>query len=123
MVKRITQSTSGRGDSSVISIDRAYVPLALVASLIITTAYMATVITSERARIDARITEVGQQITTVQGSLNKLAKALSNRSSTRWTKDDMAIWCVKAERVNASFKCPANLPDGSVEIEDGIGNE
>lgn len=93
-------------DDRMFSVERTYIPLALVFTLVSTAAYVATVITNERTRIDGRISEVAALVSQVQTTVDKVSKAVTKRNGERVTKTDIAIWCVKIEHDNPGFKCP-----------------
>jgi len=115
MVRKISESAStdkklvdrlANSEDKMFSIERTYFPLALVVGLISGTAYLATAISNERARIDSKILELGTLVTSVQTSVQNVEKLIQNKNSDVMHRSEMVAWCIQAEQRNPTFRCP-----------------
>lgn len=89
---------------------RLGLPALSIMGLILAVVYGTWQIYGERTRIDSKIdTQFGSLREDLRGlnvNLEGLTEKLVARTAERWTRTDMATWCLKVRLMNKGFICP-----------------
>jgi len=89
---------------------RLGLPALSIIGLILAVVYGTWQIYGERTRIDSKIdTQFGSLREDLRGlnvNLEGLTEKLVARTAERWTRTDMATWCLKVRLMNKGFICP-----------------
>ena len=105
--------------NAMMDISKSSLPSILVVTIMVFVAYSTFVLTTEKNRVDRRFEVAADLINELANSTRELTELLSIRTRSRWSKLDMANWCVQQKLKYPDLECPPlNAIDTHGDIHD-----
>lgn len=92
------------------SVENMTVPIVMAISILVSAVLLAWWGATQFAKINYSIEKFSDKMSSFADPINerisRLEKAISTDFGQRWTRADQELFCARAERVNANFRCP-----------------
>jgi hypothetical protein len=100
--------------SKIVDVSSGTLPIIVAFTMMGFVAYATFILTTEKNRIDRRFEVTADLISELTSSTKELAGVVSGRTTERWTKFEMAAWCVEQKLKYPELICPpVNYRQGS----------